>query len=98
MKKQKRPKQTTIPETDTPLSKAVDDFIDNKIEIGQLKESQVELEEKILIEMKKEGRELLTVTHGGEQWEFEVLHNQEKLRCAKKTKTPASEKELAFRD
>jgi len=96
MKKAKRAKQTTIPEADTPLSKAVDDFIDNKIEIGELKESQSELEDKILIEMKKEGRDLMTVTHGGEQWEFEVLEESTKLRCAKKTKTPTSEKELAF--
>ena len=96
MKKAKKAKQTSIPGTDTPLSNAVDDFIDNKIEIGELKEAQSELEDKILLEMKKEGRDLLTVTHDGEQWEFEVLEEASKLRCAKKTKTPVSEKQLEF--
>jgi hypothetical protein len=93
-KKNKRAKQLTIPEADTHLSKAVDSFIENKVEMAELKVEKQEIEDKILIEMKKEGRDLMSIPHDGETYIFEIVKGEDKLRCAKTSKTAESGTEL----
>lgn len=90
----KRPKQMTIPQADTELSKAVEAFIDNKIEMAELKEEQAQVEDKIVLEMKKEGRDLMSIPHDGESYVFEIVKGDDKLRVAKTSKTPQSQAEL----
>jgi hypothetical protein len=93
-RKKKTAKQLSIPGTDTELSKVVEKFVENKIEMAELKVEKDEIQDKLMIEMKKAGKTLLKIEHAGENWIVELLSSEEKIRCAKETKTPGTEAEL----
>jgi hypothetical protein len=71
------------------LQKACDEVIDLKIAKAEIKVKMEQACDKVIIEMKKSGRDLLKLSHSGETWEFRVLSSEEALRVAKVTKTPA---------
>lgn len=73
----------------TPLEAACEKFIENKIEQAELKKERDELSGQILIEMKKVGKDRLILSHGGENYSFEIVHGEDNLSCKKETRTPA---------
>lgn len=75
-----------LPETE--LGKAAQAFVEVTAAIADLKNKRDTAEEKVLVEMKKEGRETLTVTVGNDNWFFEIKHEEDKLRCVKQTRQP----------
>lgn len=72
------------------LQKACDEVIDLKVAKADIKIKMEQACDKVIIEMKKSGRDLLKLSHGGETWEFRVLSSEEALRVAKITKTPVA--------
>ena len=87
----KRATQERLPGISNELEKAIDKFIDNKTEIADLKLEQEKLTEAIIVEMKKDGKTSVKVSHGGENYVFKVLKGEDDLRVAKVTKTPVDD-------
>lgn len=86
-------KQLLMEGVKTDLMEAAQRFVEIKNNIAELKIDLNQQQEKILIEMKKEGRDTLVVTVGGENYFFEVKHNEDQLRCIKQTKSPVIKEE-----
>lgn len=77
----------------TPLEKACEDFIENKIEQAELKLEREGLSEKILIEMKKVGKDRLVISHSGENFSFEIVQGEDALSCKKETRGHAAKQD-----
>lgn len=77
-----------FPIPESPLGEACKKFVNNTKDIAELKAKKPDIEKKVLEEMKKEGRESLTVTVGNDNWTFDVKKEAEKLRCIKVTRQP----------
>jgi len=82
------PQQTTLPNMPAPvLSRYAEDFIEQRKKITEEKEKLDRIGLKIVEQLKKENRRLLTLSinsiDGVERWKFEVTDTQEKLKCTK---------------
>jgi len=91
---EKEPAQNRLPGMEaTPLEKATEIFIENKIKIAELKKERDELSNKILIEMKKEDKQSLVISHAGDNFLFEILIGEDRLACKKETRSPVAKEE-----
>ena len=87
--KEKEPKQGRLDGMKaTALEKATEVFIENKIELAELKVERDSLAEKILTEMKKEKRTSLVISHDGENFSFEIIPGEDRITCKKETRSP----------
>ena len=87
--KENEPKQNRLKGMEaTSLEKATEVFIENKIELAELKVQRDELADKILIEMKKEKRTSLVISHDGENFSFEIIPGEDRITCKKETRSP----------
>jgi hypothetical protein len=87
-KETEMPKQKMIKDVATPLMETAQEFVEIKTELQEKKIKLKETKDKVLIEMKKEGREMLTVTVGVDNFIFTVDHKSDDLKCVKQTKSP----------
>jgi hypothetical protein len=83
-----------FPLPDSALGKAAKKFVDIRIKMQALKLDAAEQKDVVLAEMKKEGRETLTISAGAENWFFEIVHGTDDLRCTKQTRQPIPKTEL----
>ena len=75
-----------FPMPETPLGDACKKFVEVTQEIAEAKVKRDEQKKKVLAEMRREGRETLTVTVGNDNWTFEIKASEEDLRCVKATR------------
>ena len=78
-----------FPVPKTPLGDACEEYIGIKRQISELKRERDLIEDKILIEMEKEGRQSLLITIDGDNWLFEIKGEAKTITCVKKTRSPA---------
>jgi hypothetical protein len=85
----KEPKQKRLSGMEhSELEKAAELFVENKERVAELKIEREQLAEKIIIEMKKSGKNHLVITAAGENYSFEVIPGEERLSCKKETRSP----------
>jgi hypothetical protein len=79
---------TLFPLPNTPLGDAARKFAAIKEEIAERKARCNEVEEQVLDEMEKDGRERLIVTAGSDNYEFTIKTSRKRVRCVKLTRQP----------
>lgn len=72
---------------ESPLGQAAQRFVGEKETIAAAKLRLGDIEEDILVEMKKANLPKFKVSAGGENYEFELVPGHDALRCAKITRT-----------
>lgn len=77
-----------FPVPKSPLGEAAEVFIDALIGVADAKQAVKEIGDKVIIELEKSGRSSLLITHGGDNYLFEVKKGEKKLRCVKKNRQP----------